>query len=563
MNRMIAHWARYAGVGVMLLLLAGCNYPVNSDEKPAVTFDGALGQEGYPLITREQVGDIPAGTPVKVRGILSDGGLRLYRIVSQDETTAEARADQLLVASEVVLAPTPTITFIDALGQGGYPLITLEQVGNIPVATRVMSGAVWFDGINMVYQITSQDGVTAEAREYQLALAPGVTLGPTPTAVFEGLSSAAGFPLITLEQVGDIPAGTLVRGWSTHFNGTHTIYQVTAQDGKTAEAREDQLAMAPGYTPAPVPTTVFLSGYLLITLEEVGNIPAGTTVRSGASWYDGISIIYQIFAQDGTSAEARENQLAYASGVTPGPTPTAAFDGVLATGRYGLITLEQVGNIPAGTLVKLGGISFDGINTLYQIEAQDGTTAEAREDQLALAPGFTPGPAPTSAFYDVLGMGGYPLITLEQVGNIPAGARVSAGASWFDGTYTMYQIFTQDGITAEARENQLTYAPGVTPGPTPTALFGSYIGMGFLLMTTEQVGNIPAGARVRISHASRDDNGWIYFIVAQDEVTMAEAREHQLTVAPYATPGPSPTPGGAATQPPPLTLTPTATQSNP
>lgn len=543
MKRMITCWAQPLGIGMMILLLAGCNYPANIDATPTVAFDDVLSLDGYPLITLEQVGNIPAGTHVKVRGILAGDGRRLYRIVAQDETTAEAREDQLEMAPGVTPIPTPTIAFIDALGRGGYPLITLEQVGSIPAGTRVMTGGVWFDGINTVYQIVTPDGLTAEAREYQLTLAPGVTLGPTPTAAFGGVLASSWYGLVTLEQVGSIPSGTRVRIGSLWFDGTFTMYQITAQDGSTAEAREDQLTFAPGFTPGPTPTAQFSDcmGYVLMTTEQVGSIPAGTRVRAGSLWFDGTYTMYQISAQDGSTAEAREDQLALAPDVTPGPTPTAAFDGVLATGWYGLITLEQVGNIPEGTRVRVWGIGFDGIHTIYQIAAQDGSTADAREDQLAFAPGFTPAPAPTAAFYDALGMGGYPLITLEQIGNIPADTRVNAGISWFDGTQTMYQITAQDGSTAEARENQLTYVPGVTPAPTPIAQFGSYIGMGFLLMTTEQVENIPAGMRVRISYASRDDIGWIYFIVAQDEVTSAEARDDQLTLAPYATPGPSPT----------------------
>ena len=88
------------------------------------------------------------------------------------------------------------------------------------------------------------------------------------------------------------------------------------------------------------------------------------------------------------------------------------------------------------------------------------------------------------------------------------------------------------------------------PPATPTAAFRGSIGMGYLLVTTEQVGTIPANTRVRISHASLDHMGWWYFIVAEDETTTAEARSWQLTYAPNVTPGPTPTamympPGGA------------------
>lgn len=88
------------------------------------------------------------------------------------------------------------------------------------------------------------------------------------------------------------------------------------------------------------------------------------------------------------------------------------------------------------------------------------------------------------------------------------------------------------------------------PPPTPTAVFGSLIGMGgYPLVTTEQVGSLQPGTRVRISSALFDGQGWLYQIVAMDERTIADARERQLAYAPDVTPGLTPTIPGVV-QPP-------------
>ncbi|MBN1311915.1 MAG: hypothetical protein JXB30_10890 [Anaerolineae bacterium] len=375
----------------------------------------------------------------------------------------------------------------------------------------------------------------------------------TPTAAFGGLVGMGGYPFITLEDVGDIPAGSRVRAWGTSFDGINTIYYVVAQDEETfAEACEYQLSLAPDVTPGPTPIALFDDyigmGYLLITTEQVGNIAAGTRVRisHGIPQYNGW--LYAIVAQDEVStAEAREDQLALAPDVTPGPsptvdsthfavTPTFAYADYVGIGGYPLLTIEDVGDIPAGSRVRTYGIYFNGVHTIYEIMAQDEvTTAEAREDQLMWAPDVTPGSTPIDPFYDYIGRG-YLLITTEQVGDIPAGARVriTYGIPQYNGC--LYGIMAEDEVTtAEAREYQLTLAPGVTPGPTPTAMFDGYTGEGYPLITTEQVGDIPAGTRVRIISWYVNHAGYTYIIVAEDGVTTAEAREHQLALAPPST----------------------------
>lgn len=85
---------------------------------------------------------------------------------------------------------TPTMAFRDAVGAAGYPLITLEQVGDIPAGTRVRAGETWFDGSNTMYRITSEDGSTADAREDQLALASGAIPSPASTVHLDATPTA-------------------------------------------------------------------------------------------------------------------------------------------------------------------------------------------------------------------------------------------------------------------------------------------------------------------------------------------------------------------------------------
>ncbi|MBZ0277679.1 MAG: zf-HC2 domain-containing protein, partial [Anaerolineae bacterium] len=91
--------------------------------------------------------------------------------------------------------------------------------------------------------------------------------------------------------------------------------------------------------------------------------------------------------------------------------------------------------------------------------------------------------------------------------------------------------------TPPANQQDFSISPTPTPtlqpppGATPIAQFAGFIGGGYTLMTTETVGNLASGTRVRISHAWYDGISWIYFVVAPDETHSAEVRESQLTYA--------------------------------
>jgi hypothetical protein len=206
----------------------------------------------------------------------------------------------------------------------------------------------------------------------------------------------------------------------------------------------------------------------MVTTQQVGATD-GARANSHA-WYDGTGWIYGIVAEDeATYAEAREWQLSFAPDVTPGPIPPAAYGAAIGMG-YLMVTTDQIGAIPAGTRVRISHAWHDGYRWMYYIVTQDEhTTADAYEWQIAYAPDVTPGPTPTAVYGSWIGTG-Y-LRTTEQVGAIPAGARVQIGSASFGGIEWIYQIVAEDGFTtAQARTAQLTYdtLPGDTPTPTPT-----------------------------------------------------------------------------------------------
>ncbi|MFN8375171.1 MAG: hypothetical protein U0694_20135, partial [Anaerolineae bacterium] len=251
--------------------------------------------------------------------------------------------------------------------------------------------------------------------------------------------------------------------------------------------------------------------------------------------------IYTITTQDGRRAEAHSWQIDYAPDITPGFVPTMMFSGAVGYGVLQVVTIEPLGEIPAGTKVSLNGATFDGREWLYTLQTTDGLVYEgARASQLRWAPGVTPNaPTPTAAFQG----SGYILITLEQIGEIPAGTRVGIGSMYMQGGVWIYQITTQDGLYADAHASQLAYAPGVTPGaPTPTALFNSEFGMNvYRVVTLVQVGPIAAGTRVRVSSGYYDGFEWVYQIATEDGV-FADASASQIAYAPGETPGmPTPT----------------------
>lgn len=146
----------------------------------------------------------------------------------------------------------------------------------------------------------------------------------------------------------------------------------------------------------------------------------------------------------------------------------------------------------------------------------------------------SPEPAITSTpiFSRELGMGGFPAITLEQIGVIPANTRVNVSTATSRDGAVYYSIYDADGNYEDARESQLAFAPDVTPGaPTPTSAFRELLQQGTVYARTlVDVEGIPAGTIVRLG-PSRNGDGEIVFEVYNDELGLrGEIPESQLEV---------------------------------
>lgn len=237
---------------------------------------------------------------------------------------------------------TPTSRFLG--GGSGYIYITTRQVGGIPASTQVSIGSAYFDGSQYVYTITTREGKYAEARDADLAYAPGVTpFAPTPPPAFD---PGWGFSFVTRTQVGGIPANTRVRISMMNWDGYEWIYQITTDNITTAEARESQIGFYPGINPVgPTPTSALLNAgwdsSVYITTEQVGSIPANTRVHIGSAWFDGYGWMYGITAQDGQLyAEARDRQLTFAPGA-PTPLPSPVECRAMANTALGVVNIRS------------------------------------------------------------------------------------------------------------------------------------------------------------------------------------------------------------------------------
>jgi hypothetical protein len=277
------------------------------------------------------------------------------------------------------------------------------------------------------------------------------------------------------------------------------------------------------------------------------------------------------------ASETYAAMMAVTATVTPtdpygaiGPTPTAVFD-FLPPGA--LITLEDVGDIPAGTRVVIGSTWWsEETGRLYSISTLDyNLSAEASEDQLGYAPDYVPGqPTPFALYNDEMYSSPCGLIILTEdipleqpvgdVSFIPAGTHVSAYPSHMTydegvGTVWLYQVTPVDLLnnppddqfnyySAQAREDQLTPVPDATPGPRYEDLAGSdfsrEIGMGPRFVTLEDIGDIPEGTLVSISTGQPGCAAWNFQIMTEDYSLVEWATPDQLTYAPDVTPGATP-----------------------
>ncbi|MDX1995528.1 MAG: zf-HC2 domain-containing protein [bacterium] len=151
----------------------------------------------------------------------------------------------------------------------------------------------------------------------------------TPTSEFNGLIDPTRFDWVTTSGVGSLPANTRVRIESAYYNGSRWVYTIIAQGTDSmVEATAGQLRYAPQPETIPSPTAPFqeligMGQFNIVTTTPVGSIPPNTRVRLSTLRVDDGKYLYVIVTQNGLSAEATINQLAYALDATPGaPTPT-------------------------------------------------------------------------------------------------------------------------------------------------------------------------------------------------------------------------------------------------
>ncbi|MFN8372829.1 MAG: hypothetical protein U0694_08125, partial [Anaerolineae bacterium] len=199
---------------------------------------------------------------------------------------------------------TPPPVFQSELGMGTTRVITIEAVNLIPANTRVrLSTATYVEGEWLYTIVVEGTEAYTTARESQLAWAPGEVPGaPTPTMRFSSDTSSI-YRFITLENVGDIPANTRVRVEETRWEDNGWTYVIVAEDEhQRAEARESQLAAAPETPSASFFNGDIGNGYRFITLENVGDIPANTSVAIAQVDMRQNEWIYTITTQDGRRA---------------------------------------------------------------------------------------------------------------------------------------------------------------------------------------------------------------------------------------------------------------------
>jgi hypothetical protein len=229
----------------------------------------------------------------------------------------------------VIPGATPTAGFDSALRDGGYVLVTNEQVGSIAADTEVRISHATFTGTGWIYTVVTRDGSTvADAYEYQLRYAPDITpSAPPPIPLFNSIVGMGGYNAITIEPVGAIPAGSRVQLSSMWWDGRYWVYQIRDENGQLADAREYQLQPAPGVIlGAPTPTAALfgIDQYYLVTRVEIGAIPAGTLVQITTGYYNGNEWVYGVTTRDGRYGEALESQLTVAVD-QPGPTAVPTF----------------------------------------------------------------------------------------------------------------------------------------------------------------------------------------------------------------------------------------------
>ncbi len=177
------------------------------------------------------------------------------------------------------------------------------------------------------------------------------------------------------------------------------------------------------------------------------------------------------------------------------------------------------------------------------------TRADFSPQPAALPQSITTTPLPTPVAPFQYWDWSQPLVLRGEVNGLPAGTLVWLISQSFTGAGWIYEVRMDGGyggvlfVPAEYLEYPDVWR---MQNATPTAAFQQQIGMGgYPLMLLVPAGTLPAGTRVRISSGWHNGAVWFYEVVAQDEVTVVQVAEYDLTYALDVTPGPTLTPSPA------------------
>ncbi len=318
--------------GVCSLKSTG-DYAVNVRRGPGASFEimSTLEAGQYTLVIKEADNgwlQIPWGR--EAVGWVSPKVVTLY---GPCENLRSNRATEMAVPS---MTPTPTGQFGFTMNVPLNHLITKVTVGSIPAGTTVMVNTTQFTGSEYLYEIVTADGRYETARDSDLALSENggtmlfptptpyvfvpsatipVTVGPTmpPIYFLSELGMGIGvYRVATTTAVGNIPAGTAVRLSSAEFNGSEWTYLIVTRDGRSATARESQLAYIPnagGGGPTPTDPVVITPTIPVMDLPS-GSSPSDVVIPDA---------LCTVTAHSATNLVARPGSSTVVGILNPGP----------------------------------------------------------------------------------------------------------------------------------------------------------------------------------------------------------------------------------------------------
>jgi hypothetical protein len=208
-------------------------------------FDPGMWDWSQPLQLVEAVNNWPAGSPVLLRGMLTDPvtGGRVYEVISAATGEAFVVREDMIVPSDLP-TPQPTMMFNEQYWSWFYPLILSQTVADFPAGTRVkLINANYIEG-QWQLRVVTENGFSLDVRESQLNYPPDTppNFHQLPDVKLINYINLDGYPLETTEQVDHIPPNTLVRALNFQQGFGEWVYRVVMEgDERVATARESQL----------------------------------------------------------------------------------------------------------------------------------------------------------------------------------------------------------------------------------------------------------------------------------------------------------------------------------